>query len=205
MPRPDGRIEKGQRLNTAISARAWNRAQDAADHVLGVRPGFEASAGAPGPSKVVFPVRINGGTPFTYAAIKINVTVGAYGINTAQQTSPYTSGVPHLENFGLPTFITGSLTDGTAGSWCICEPKLSATSDVSYCVMSGVTFARVRVRSSVGLSHGFAQPSQARDGGAYPAINGVLDSTECECDGAAKILAIGGNGFNQVYWAMILL
>jgi hypothetical protein len=39
MAKPDGRIEKGQRLGSAISARAWNRAQDAADIVLGVRPG----------------------------------------------------------------------------------------------------------------------------------------------------------------------
>jgi hypothetical protein len=43
MPRrPDGRIEQGQRLSTAISARAWNRAQDAADIVLGERTGFGA-------------------------------------------------------------------------------------------------------------------------------------------------------------------
>jgi hypothetical protein len=47
MGRPDGRIEKGQRLGSAISARAWNRAQDAADVVLGVTPGFEAEAGPP--------------------------------------------------------------------------------------------------------------------------------------------------------------
>lgn len=44
MAKPDGRIEKGQRLSTAISARAWNRAQDAADIVLGVRPGVEAGS-----------------------------------------------------------------------------------------------------------------------------------------------------------------
>lgn len=43
--RQDGRIEKGQSIKTAISARAWNRAQDAADVVLGVRPGFEADGG----------------------------------------------------------------------------------------------------------------------------------------------------------------
>lgn len=42
MSRPDGRIEKGQKLATAISARAWNRAQDAADRVLGATPGFAA-------------------------------------------------------------------------------------------------------------------------------------------------------------------
>jgi hypothetical protein len=40
MPRrPDGRIEPGQKLARAISARAWNRAQDAADIVLGERTG----------------------------------------------------------------------------------------------------------------------------------------------------------------------
>lgn len=44
MAKPDGRIEKGQRLSTAISARAWNRAQDAADIVLGVRPGVTAGS-----------------------------------------------------------------------------------------------------------------------------------------------------------------
>jgi len=48
MPRrPDGRIEPGQRLASAISARAWNRAQDAADIVLGERTGFGAEAGTP--------------------------------------------------------------------------------------------------------------------------------------------------------------
>ena len=45
MAKPDGRIEKGQPLNRAISARAWNRTQDAADLVLGASPGFEAESG----------------------------------------------------------------------------------------------------------------------------------------------------------------
>jgi len=49
MTRPDGRIEKGQRLSSAISARAWNRAQDAADIVLGTRPGVLAGDGKPMP------------------------------------------------------------------------------------------------------------------------------------------------------------
>jgi hypothetical protein len=40
--RQDGRIEPGQKLSGAISARAWNRAQDAADIVLAERTGFGA-------------------------------------------------------------------------------------------------------------------------------------------------------------------
>ena len=43
--RKDGRIESGQKLSTAISARAWNRAQDAADIVLGERSRFAADGG----------------------------------------------------------------------------------------------------------------------------------------------------------------
>jgi len=35
MPRNDGRIEPGEPISAAFSARAWNRAQDAADRVLG--------------------------------------------------------------------------------------------------------------------------------------------------------------------------
>lgn len=47
MPRKDGRIEKGQSLRSAISARAWNRAQDAADLVLGPVPQANAGDGSP--------------------------------------------------------------------------------------------------------------------------------------------------------------
>jgi hypothetical protein len=44
MARPDGRVQSGQKLTTAFSARAWNRAQDAADIVLGDRGGVAAGA-----------------------------------------------------------------------------------------------------------------------------------------------------------------
>ena len=44
--RPDGRVEPGQRISSAFSARAWNRAQDAADVVLGARTGAEAGTPA---------------------------------------------------------------------------------------------------------------------------------------------------------------
>jgi hypothetical protein len=44
MARNDGRIEPGQKLSSAISARAWNRAQQAADVVLGERDQFATSA-----------------------------------------------------------------------------------------------------------------------------------------------------------------
>lgn len=45
--RPDGRVEPGQRISSAFSAKAWNRAQDAADVVLGARTGAEAGDAMP--------------------------------------------------------------------------------------------------------------------------------------------------------------
>lgn len=45
--RRDGRVEPGQKITRAFSARAWNRAQDAADLVLGERPRFGAGPNQP--------------------------------------------------------------------------------------------------------------------------------------------------------------
>ena len=42
--RRDGRVESGQKISSAFSARAWNRAQDAADIVLGDRVRFGAQS-----------------------------------------------------------------------------------------------------------------------------------------------------------------
>lgn len=50
MARNDGRVEKGQSIRSAFSAKAWNRAQDAADIVLGVQPGIEAGSLPPSAS-----------------------------------------------------------------------------------------------------------------------------------------------------------
>lgn len=44
MAAPHGRIEPGQPLEVAISARAWNRAQDAADIVFGAKSGMAAGS-----------------------------------------------------------------------------------------------------------------------------------------------------------------
>ena len=48
MARPDHRIERGQKISSALSASGWNRTQDAADIVLGVRTDAEAGPFAGG-------------------------------------------------------------------------------------------------------------------------------------------------------------
>lgn len=63
--RKDGRIEKGQKLATAISARAWNRSQQAADVVLGAQPGAGVPAGQAVP------------LPYNWVYVKMNMDVDA--------------------------------------------------------------------------------------------------------------------------------
>ena len=46
--RTDGRVEPGQPIRSGLSARAWNRAQQAADIVLGVTPSFSAGSAGDG-------------------------------------------------------------------------------------------------------------------------------------------------------------
>ena len=68
MARQDGRLEPGQRLNGAISARAWNRMMDAADVVHGDR----YSVTADGPKA--------GAKPYTWVYAKPSATVARWGV-----------------------------------------------------------------------------------------------------------------------------
>jgi hypothetical protein len=78
--RQNGRIEPGQRLSGAISARAWNRAQDAADIVLGDRVGFLADGRADFPNSIV--VRI----PTTFPRISQEPLAPGQGVALPVQT-----------------------------------------------------------------------------------------------------------------------
>jgi hypothetical protein len=70
MPRQDGRIEQGQSLRSAISARAWNRAQDAADIVLGQRYGTMAGPIRDGETAtVVIPIRNQSGAAVPWLGV----------------------------------------------------------------------------------------------------------------------------------------
>jgi len=57
--RQDGRIEPGQKLSGAISARAWNRAQDAADIVLSERSRFGVGAAKGFPGSLIVSVQLS--------------------------------------------------------------------------------------------------------------------------------------------------
>ena len=122
MPRPDGRIEPGQPLRGAISARAWNRAQDAADIVLGAYAGTEG--GVPG-SPVLTPYTwcygglfsgLGGFIPAYYpVAITGMQIVPTSDINDSATTSFRT--MPVLTLGKVQSNYEGAQTEPTTLSW----------------------------------------------------------------------------------------
>jgi predicted RecA/RadA family phage recombinase len=109
MARPDGRIEPGQPLRGAISARAWNRAQDAADLVLGANPG---TAGVPG-SPVL--------KPYTWVYCKPSVTVARWGVLaiTGVEITPTSSSGGATASFEEMPVVTGDTPSATTTAWCV--------------------------------------------------------------------------------------
>ena len=192
MPRPDGRIEPGQPLRGAISARAWNRAQDAADLVLGVNTGVTAGIGQYDISRLVAAVQVPGQcSPGT--AVYITGAVPARRLGT-QNTSgtlapPYEGGfaveylsgfVASLDNAGSPWPI-GVTIDGY-------NTLDLLSSSVVRCVIRGLAVVRVRLFSS---SHYFAVPpfkkgNENNDSGRY---TGILDSSPCACAGSVRVIS----------------
>ena len=116
MSRPDGRIEPGQPLRGAISARAWNRAQDAADLVLGANPG---TAGVPG-SPVL--------KPYTWAYCKPSVTVARWGVLaiTGVAITPTSSSGGATASFEEMPVLTGASPSATTTAWCVAVEPIAA-------------------------------------------------------------------------------
>ena len=116
MSRPDGRIEPGQPLRGAISARAWNRAQDAADLVLGTNPG---TAGVTGSAAV---------TPYTWVYCKPSVTVARWGVLaiTGVAITPTSSSGGATASFEEMPVLTGGAPSATTTAWCVAVEPIAA-------------------------------------------------------------------------------
>ena len=109
MPRPDGRIEQGQPLRGAISARAWNRAQDAADLVLGAGTGIEAGVGSQSLK------------PYTWAYCQPSVTVARWGVLaiTGVAITPASSSGGATASFEEMPVLTGGTPSAATTAWCV--------------------------------------------------------------------------------------
>jgi hypothetical protein len=135
MSRPDGRIEPGQPLRGAISARAWNRSQDAADLVLGAYAGTEG--GAPG-SPVL--------KPYTWVYCKPSVTVARWGVLaiTGVEITPTSSSGGATASFEEMPVVTGGTPSATTTAWCVAVEPIES-GKVGRVAVGGVVQCKVEV------------------------------------------------------------
>jgi hypothetical protein len=135
MPRPDGRIEPGQPLRGAISARAWNRAQDAADIVLGAYAGTQG--GAPG-SPVL--------KPYTWVYCKPSATVARWGVLaiTGVAITPTSSSGGATASFEEMPVLTGATPDEDTTAWCVAVEPIES-GKIGRVAVGGVVQCKVEV------------------------------------------------------------
>lgn len=138
--RQDGRIEPGQSLKSAISARAWNRAQDAADLVLGDRVGFGAE-GPKGPQ-----------SPYTSLPCK-NVSAtgvprwGVLRISGVEIAPAGVSGPGNSQFQSLPVLQGDIATTGTHEAFAVAVEPIAANS-IGYVAVDGVVQVKIDVKNT---------------------------------------------------------
>jgi len=174
-----GRIEKGQPLAKAISAAAWNRAQDAADVVLGVTPErlAEPAAHAVGASNIAL-IRNDSGLDVKAA--------GILGINGLA--------IDPVVSNEMPSIVTRPILIGTAATETAHLNKFGITLEpiksgsVGRVAICGVVAFRLIVRDD---SHQFAVVKNN--------MNDRLQSSAC---GSLRIIAKSYIGQDSWYWAV---
>jgi len=139
MARNDGRIEAGQKLAGAISARAWNRAQDAADRVLGAGTGVEA-----GPLTFT-----SAPYQWVYAKNGTASTVNRWGIMsiTGVEVTPTSDATAAATvQFQSMPVITGGTPAATTTAWCVAIEPIAADK-IGRVALAGVVQCKLDVTS----------------------------------------------------------
>jgi hypothetical protein len=185
MARNDGRIEPGQKLSSAISARAWNRAQDAADVVLGVRPGAEAgpliTARLPG-------VRVTLADKGWFGQVRVARTYEGYFSEGLTPTVPVTN-----SSIGSFSDAEKVILNFTAPATDIAASGGDAQSGIFVCVgndsndytISGFAFTRVRVFNYL---HRYARIPVAFTGQTSQQASDVAGCLDSAFWGPAKVV-----------------
>lgn len=157
MPRTDGRIEKGQSLRSAISARAWNRAQDAADLVLGVRPGAAAgnSIQPDRPSNVVL-IRNDSGMTVPVCGV-LTITGTAIDPQAGSMAGTGSAAARAKEFFRQPVLVGNKVTNSTVNKVAIALEPVAAGS-VGRFAVGGSFPCKVKVTNGFIHTHARGRP-----------------------------------------------
>lgn len=202
MSRPDGRIEPGQPLRGAISARAWNRAQDAADLVLGAGTGIEAGVGS------------MGNKPYTSVLCKPSVTVARWGVIaiTGVAITPTSSSGGATASFEEMPVLTGGTPSATTTAWCVAVEPIES-GKVGRVAVGGVVQCKVTVSDA---AHKFVRAKASTtelessttgeglllwSGGGWALVRlGTVDLTKCKDYSATKQQVLGHAANGGLAW-----
>lgn len=180
MAKPSGRIEKGQKLSTAISARAWNRAQDAADIVLDQGPLFRAGEGRPWQFALVAPVKLASAAEEVWDPGTAITITGWYPEDSPSRKIQHLTGEV-MQPKALSTYETHSTVFPVPFAVTVDYIREGAT--VARCAISGLVIASIRVISTQHRYISVATDRTAAGGTAGEA--GVLETSDM---GYAKLL-----------------
>jgi hypothetical protein len=174
MARPDGRIEKGQRLSSAISARAWNRAQEAADRVLGAGTGAEAGPLSLLQYSIVVPVQLTAAPGINYSYVGVPIKISGCEVFG---TTAAPAGLKLLRGqIAEPTDLLGTTLLPAPEMFALTvEPMRSGETLVVQCAIKGLAVARVRVFSS--SDRYVALPTRRSSSETVASLRGTLESS----------------------------
>lgn len=139
MARADGRVQPGQRVDTAFSARAWNRAQDAADIVLAAQRGVEAGGWGPSVAPyAVMPIRnTSASTVYRWNVLQIDNV----------ETLPNASSTGGTRQFEQTPVLRGRLPTGLSNSFAVALEPIRA-GQYGQCAVAGVVQVKCDISST---------------------------------------------------------
>lgn len=138
MPRNDGRLEAGQKLNGAISARAWNRMCDAADAVLGDARSVTAGETSAGPK------------PYSWVYCKPDFTVERWGvvaITGVDITPTATESDTATRTFQDSPVVTGGTPSASTTAWGVAVEPIES-GKIGRLAVAGVVQCKIEVDKS---------------------------------------------------------
>lgn len=184
-----GRLNPGQRLDNAISARAWNRAQDAADIVLGDRAVFAADGPEAVRSPATILVRNDSGFPVPILGVLKLTTpvVSPAGGGFEQDTA---AGFQAKQFYRFPVMI-GVTPGANDQQFCVTLEPI-AVNGIGRAVVSGVTTCKIKTLNAGEMNYAATRNNDRTQ---------LIIST---C-GPARVLWVEPGAAGDDRWALVVL
>lgn len=208
--RQDGRVEVGQKISTAFSARAWNRAQEAADIVLGDKTRFGAGGTNVEPTRIVVPCFVTSTVTGVAPGHVVQLTAATGYVvpdhsNQNDTRAAVGGGLSgsvwtpvSLDNYADAKVQLGVIVGGRD------MPSPGQPQYVKVCI-AGMCIARVRARTVGGGNPGpykFIQGSVLRSGDTATPLTGAAEASTC---GHQRIVQYVGTANDACSYAVVIL